>query len=159
MGTDNQGSFVAAGAFYHFYDSKETRLIAVEAAGQGLESGNSAATSVLGSPGVLHGSMTLLMQDEHGQVTEPYSISAGLDYPGIGPLHAFSIKEKRTEVITITDNEAIESAKSLTRTEGILPALESAHALAALNKIKFQKTDVVVVNLSGRGDKDLGILN
>ena len=153
------GGSNAAGAFYHFYDSKETCLIAVEAAGQGLESGSSAATSVLGSPGVLHGSMTLLMQDKYGQVTEPYSISAGLDYPGIGPLHAFSIKEKRTEVITITDNEAIESAKSLTRTEGILPALESAHALAALNKIKFQKTDVVVVNLSGRGDKDLGILN
>ncbi|MBL4862748.1 MAG: tryptophan synthase subunit beta [Crocinitomicaceae bacterium] len=149
------GGSNAAGAFYHFYDSPDVELYAVEASGKGLESGLSAATSVLGSPGVLHGSMTLLMQDEHGQVTEPYSISAGLDYPGIGPLHAHSIQEGRTKSLSITDDEALQAAKHLTQTEGIIPALESAHALAALSKMELSPSDVVVVNLSGRGDKDM----
>jgi len=149
------GGSNAAGAFYHFYDSNNVELIAVEASGKGLQSGQSAATSVLGSIGVLHGSMTLLMQDEFGQVTEPYSISAGLDYPGIGPLHANSIQTGRTKSISITDQEALIAAKELTQFEGIIPALESAHALAALNKIEISKDDVIVVNLSGRGDKDM----
>lgn len=149
------GGSNAAGAFYHFYDETQVKLIAVEASGKGLESGKSAATSVLGSKGVLHGSMTLLMQDEFGQVVEPYSISAGLDYPGIGPLHAYSIESGRTASITVTDQEALSAAKELTQTEGIIPALESAHALAALNKLVLTENDVVVVNLSGRGDKDM----
>ena len=149
------GGSNAAGAFYHFYDDENVELIAVEAAGHGLNSGKSAATSILGTPGVLHGSMTLLMQDEFGQVTEPHSISAGLDYPGIGPLHAFSIDSGRTKSIPITDNEALIAARELTKTEGIIPALESAHALAALNSLELDKNDVVVVNLSGRGDKDM----
>ncbi|MDX2359992.1 MAG: tryptophan synthase subunit beta [Crocinitomicaceae bacterium] len=148
------GGSNAAGAFYHFYE-EEVELIAVEASGLGLKSGKSAATSQLGSLGVLHGSMTLLMQDEFGQVTEPYSISAGLDYPGIGPLHAYSIQSGRTKAIDVTDQEAISAAIELTRTEGIIPALESAHALAALNKIELSEKDVVVINLSGRGDKDM----
>lgn len=149
------GGSNAAGAFYHFYDDENVELIAVEAAGHGLNSGKSAATSVLGTPGVLHGSMTLLMQDEYGQVTEPHSISAGLDYPGIGPLHAYSIDSGRTKSIPITDQQALTAAYELTRNEGIIPALESAHALAALNFIELTANDVVVVNLSGRGDKDM----
>ena len=148
------GGSNAAGAFYHFYE-EDVELIAVEASGKGLESGFSAATSVLGTPGILHGSKTILMQDEYGQVTEPYSISAGLDYPGIGPLHAHSIHTGRTKSISVTDVEALEAAKNLSITEGIIPALESAHALAALDKITLTSEDVVVVNLSGRGDKDL----
>lgn len=148
------GGSNAAGAFFEFYE-ENVELIAVEASGHGLQSGKSAATSILGTPGVLHGSMTLLMQDEHGQVTEPHSISAGLDYPGIGPLHAFSINEGRTKSIPITDVEALVAAKKLSRTEGIIPALESAHALAALEKIETTPEDVIVVNLSGRGDKDM----
>lgn len=149
------GGSNAAGAFYAFYDNKEVELIAVEAAGHGLTSGKSAATSILGTLGVLHGSMTLLMQDEFGQVTEPHSISAGLDYPGIGPLHAFSIDSGRTKSIPVTDKQALDAARELTRNEGIIPALESAHALAALNLIELNSDDVVVVNLSGRGDKDM----
>ncbi|MFK7785403.1 MAG: tryptophan synthase subunit beta [Crocinitomicaceae bacterium] len=149
------GGSNAAGAFYHFYDESEVELIAVEAAGHGLNSGKSAATSILGTPGVLHGSMTLLMQDTFGQVVEPHSISAGLDYPGIGPLHAYSIDSGRTKSIPVTDQEALVAARELTVTEGIIPALESAHALAALNFIELSPEDVVVVNLSGRGDKDL----
>ena len=149
------GGSNAAGAFYEFYDHPDVELIAVEAAGHGLESGKSAATSMLGKPGVLHGSMTLLMQDEFGQVTEPHSISAGLDYPGIGPLHAHSIHTGRTVSISVTDDEALIAAKQLTRTEGIIPALESAHALAALSKLHLTSSDLVVVNLSGRGDKDM----
>lgn len=152
------GGSNAAGAFYHFYDSNNVELIAVEASGKGIESGYSAATSILGTPGILHGSKSILMQDENGQVTEPYSISAGLDYPGIGPLHAFSIKQGRTQVITVTDDQSVNSAKNLSRTEGIIPALESAHALAALDFISFSPDDVVVLNLSGRGDKDLSTL-
>jgi len=149
------GGSNAAGAFYHFYENLEVELIAVEAAGLGLESGKSAATSILGTPGVLHGSKTILMQDSFGQVTEPYSISAGLDYPGIGPLHAHSIQSGRTKSIAVTDTEALVAAKTLSRNEGIIPALESAHALAALNKMKLTSQDVVVINLSGRGDKDM----
>ena len=152
------GGSNAAGAFYHFYNSSNVELIAVEASGKGIDSGLSAATSILGTPGILHGSKSILMQDENGQVIEPYSISAGLDYPGIGPLHAFSIREGRTKVVTVTDDEALASAKALARTEGIIPALESAHALAALNLISLTSDDVVVLNLSGRGDKDLGML-
>ena len=127
----------------------------VEAAGMGINSGMSAATSALGMNGVLHGSKTLLMQDEHGQVMEPHSISAGLDYPGIGPEHANAIQTKRTQAVHVTDKEAVEAAFELTRNEGIIPALESAHAIAALQKINFTPNEIVVINLSGRGDKDM----
>ncbi len=149
------GGSNAAGAFFEFYENEEVELIAVEAAGLGNETGYSAATSVLGSPGVLHGSLTLLMQDEYGQITEPYSISAGLDYPGIGPIHAHAIALGRTKSISVTDHEALVAAKKLTIEEGIIPALESAHALAVLNKIELTDKDIVVINLSGRGDKDM----
>lgn len=149
------GGSNAAGAFYTFYDSPEVELIAVEAAGLGINSGKSAATSVLGTPGVLHGSLTLLMQDEDGQVTEPHSISAGLDYPGIGPLHAHTLAIGRTLGVSVTDEEALAGALECSRLEGIIPALESAHAIAALQYIDFKSTDVVVINLSGRGDKDM----
>ncbi|MNE56617.1 Tryptophan synthase beta chain [compost metagenome] len=149
------GGSNAAGAFYHFYSDREVELIAVEAAGEGIHSGKSAATSVLGSPGVLHGSLTLLMQDSFGQVTEPHSISAGLDYPGIGPLHAHSIATGRTRSFSITDAEALEAALECSRLEGIIPALESAHALAVLKKLSFKPEEIIVVNLSGRGDKDI----
>lgn len=149
------GGSNAAGAYFHFLNDKRVRLIAVEAAGKGVDSGESAATSVLGTKGIIHGSRTLLMQTEDGQIVEPYSISAGLDYPGIGPLHAHLISTGRAEAVSITDEEALEAAFELARTEGIIPALETAHAFYALNKIKFKHSDVIVVNLSGRGDKDL----
>ena len=149
------GGSNAAGAFYHFLDEPSVRLIAVEAAGHGIHSGHSAATSVLGTPGIIHGSRTLLMQDEHGQITEPYSLSAGLDYPGIGPLHAHLGASGRAEFISITDDEALKAVSELSRLEGIIPALETAHALAALGQLGAGPDDVVVVNLSGRGDKDL----
>ncbi|MES2588572.1 MAG: tryptophan synthase subunit beta [Bacteroidota bacterium] len=149
------GGSNAAGAFYHFYDEGKVELIAVEAAGEGVYSGKSAATSILGSPGVLHGSLTLLMQDEFGQVIEPHSISAGLDYPGIGPLHAETISSGRVKSIPITDEEALKSAFDLCQSDGIIPALESAHALACLDKIEINSNDIIVVNLSGRGDKDM----
>ncbi|GAB3845594.1 tryptophan synthase subunit beta [Hymenobacter terrigena] len=149
------GGSNAAGAFYHFLDEPEVRLIAVEAAGHGIHSGHSAATSVLGTPGIIHGSKTLLMQDEHGQITEPYSLSAGLDYPGIGPLHAYLGAVGRSEFIAITDDDALAAVAELSRLEGIIPALETAHALAALGQLGAGPDDVVVVNLSGRGDKDL----
>jgi len=149
------GGSNAAGAFYHYLDNADVRLIAVEAAGHGIESGESAATSVLGSEGVIHGSRTLLMQTDDGQIIEPYSISAGLDYPGIGPLHAHLIKTGRAEVLSATDNEALQAGYLLSKIEGIIPALESAHALAALEMMQFRKDEIVVVNLSGRGDKDL----
>ena len=149
------GGSNAAGAFYHFLDTPSVKLIAVEAAGEGIHSGKSAATSVLGTMGVIHGSRTLLMQTDDGQIVEPHSISAGLDYPGIGPLHAHLISTGRAQAIAITDEESLEAAQMLARTEGIIPALESAHAFAALDKMTFKKSDVVVVNLSGRGDKDL----
>lgn len=150
------GGSNAAGAFYHYLDEEKVQLIAVEAAGLGVESGESAATSQLGELGVIHGSKTILMQDEYGQITEPYSISAGLDYPGVGPLHAHLFESKRADFMNATDKEALEAAYELTRLEGIIPALESAHALAVLPKMKLSKNQVVVINLSGRGDKDLG---
>ncbi|MFO7369652.1 MAG: tryptophan synthase subunit beta [Bacteroidales bacterium] len=149
------GGSNAAGAFYHYLDNEKVKLVAVEASGKGIDSGESAATMVLGLPGIIHGSRTMLMQDEDGQIQEPYSVSAGLDYPGIGPIHSFLYKTGRAIFEHATDDEALEAAFRLTRLEGIVPALESAHALAALKKIKFNESDVVVVNLSGRGDKDM----
>lgn len=149
------GGSNAAGAFYHYLDHEQVKLIAVEAAGKGVDSGESAATSILGKSGIIHGSKTLLMQTPDGQITEPYSISAGLDYPGIGPLHAHLYESGRTEFMSITDDEAMQAGMEVTRLEGIIPAIESAHALAVLEKKKFQPTDIVVLNLSGRGDKDL----
>jgi tryptophan synthase beta chain len=149
------GGSNAAGAFYHYLNNEKVKLIAVEASGKGIYSGESAATMVLGRPGIIHGSRTMLMQDEDGQISEPYSVSAGLDYPGIGPIHSFLHKTKRAIFEHITDDEALEAAFTLTRTEGIVPALESAHALAVLKKRQFNKNDIVVVNLSGRGDKDM----
>jgi phosphoribosylanthranilate isomerase len=149
------GGSNAAGAFYHFLDDEDVELIAVEAAGLGVNSGESAATSQLGEVGVLHGSKTILMQDEYGQVIEPYSLSAGLDYPGVGPLHAFLYESTRAKFMNATDQEALDAAYELTKIEGIIPALETAHALAVLPKLDFKKNQVVVVNLSGRGDKDL----
>ena len=149
------GGSNAAGAFYHFLDDASVKLIAVEAAGCGINSGMSAATTQLGKPGILHGSKSLLMQTEDGQVTEPHSISAGLDYPGIGPLHAHLFETGRAIFMSATDNKALNAAFELSKLEGIIPALESAHALHALKMINFKKTDVVVVCLSGRGDKDL----
>lgn len=149
------GGSNAAGAFYHFLDEKEVKLVAVEAAGKGIHSGETAATSVLGKVGIIHGSKTLLMQTEDGQITEPYSISAGLDYPGIGPLHAHLCESGRAEFESVTDDEAMQAGMELIQLEGIIPAIESAHAFAALKKIQLNAEDVVVVNLSGRGDKDL----
>jgi len=149
------GGSNAAGAFYHYLDNEKVKLIAVEAAGKGIHSGHSAATSVLGKPGIIHGSKTLLMQTEDGQITEPYSISAGLDYPGVGPMHANLFESKRATFYSITDDEAIKAVFLLCEKEGIIPALESAHALAYLEYLKAKPTDNVVVNLSGRGDKDL----
>ncbi len=149
------GGSNAAGAFYHYLDNENVKLIAVEAAGKGVDSGESAATSVLGKIGIIHGSKTLLMQTEDGQITEPYSISAGLDYPGVGPIHAHLHDVKRAEFIAVTDDEAMQSGLQLCKTEGIIPAIESAHALSVLDKKKFQPNDIVVINLSGRGDKDL----
>jgi tryptophan synthase beta chain len=149
------GGSNAAGTFYHFLNDENVRLIAVEAGGEGIHSGKSAATSVLGTKGVIHGSRTLLMQTADGQIVEPHSISAGLDYPGIGPLHAHLISTGRAEAVAITDDEALEAAYDLSRHEGIIPALETAHAFAALDKLTFKSTDVIVIGLSGRGDKDL----
>lgn len=149
------GGSNAAGAYYHFLDNEDVKLISVEAAGLGVETGESAATSVLGKTGIIHSSKTLLMQTDDGQIIEPYSISAGLDYPGVGPLHSYLHETGRATVINATDDEALKAAFLLTRLEGIIPALESSHALAALDKIKFKKKDVVVINLSGRGDKDM----
>jgi tryptophan synthase beta subunit len=149
------GGSNAAGAFYHYLDNEKVKLIAVEASGKGIDSGESAATMVLGRPGIIHGSRTMLMQDGDGQILEPYSVSAGLDYPGIGPIHSFLHKTRRAIFEHITDDEALEAAFRLTRIEGIVPALESAHALAVLKKQHFRQNDIVVVNLSGRGDKDM----
>ncbi len=149
------GGSNAAGAFYHFLDEPSVQLIAVEAAGEGINSGKSAATTQLGKPGILHGSKSLLMQTEDGQVVEPHSISAGLDYPGIGPLHAHLFESGRAIFMSATDIKALAAAFELSKTEGIIPALETAHALHALKMINFKKSDVVVVCLSGRGDKDL----
>ena len=149
------GGSNAAGAFYHFLNDESVKLIAVEAAGLGVDSGMSAATTQLGSVGILHGSKSYVMQTEDGQVIEPHSISAGLDYPGIGPMHANLFASKRAGFLNATDEESLSAAFELAKLEGIIPALESAHALAALRKIQFKKSDVVVINLSGRGDKDM----
>src|SRR5690554_1100922 len=149
------GGSNAAGLFYHYLDQDQVSIIAAEAAGEGITSGKSAATSALGKIGIIHGSKTLLMQSEDGQITEPYSISAGLDYPGVGPMHAHLFKSKRADFISITDQEAMQAALKLTQLEGIIPAIESAHALAVLEQRKFEEHQVVVLNLSGRGDKDL----
>lgn len=149
------GGSNAAGAFYHYLNQPEVGIIAVEAAGKGINSGESAATSALGKVGIIHGSKTLLMQTADGQITEPYSISAGLDYPGVGPMHAHLFASGRGEFISITDNEAMEAGLQLCKLEGIIPAIESSHALAIFETRNFKKDDVVIVNLSGRGDKDL----
>jgi tryptophan synthase beta chain len=149
------GGSNAAGTFYHYLDDERVKLVAAEAAGRGLESGESAATIHLGRRGIIHGSRTLVMQTEDGQITEPYSVSAGLDYPGIGPLHAALASAGRAQVFAVTDEEALAAALELTRLEGIIPALESAHALGALPKMKFRADDIVVLTLSGRGDKDM----
>lgn len=149
------GGSNAAGAFYHFIDNDKVRLIAAEAGGLGAETESTAASILTGSPGILHGARTMLMQTPDGQVIEPYSISAGLDYPGVGPLHAHLAAIGREEVLAVTDDEALNAAYRLTSLEGIIPALESSHALAVLDKIKFSPDDVVVINLSGRGDKDM----
>ncbi len=149
------GGSNAAGAFYHYLEQEAVKLIAVEAAGKGVDSGESAATIALGKPGILHGSKTLLMQTDDGQITEPYSISAGLDYPGIGPIYAHLFESRRAEFISVTDAEAMKAGVELSQMEGIIPAIESAHALAVLGKKTFMPEDVVVINLSGRGDKDL----
>jgi tryptophan synthase beta chain len=149
------GGSNAAGAFYHFLDELAVQLVAVEAAGHGVHSGMSAATSQLGKPGILHGSKSLLMQTDDGQVVEPHSISAGLDYPGIGPLHAHLYDSGRGTFLSATDEEALAAAFHVSRTEGIIPALETAHAFAVLNDMKFTGDERIVICLSGRGDKDL----
>jgi tryptophan synthase beta chain len=149
------GGSNAAGAFYHFLNEPTVQLVAVEAAGHGVHSGLSAATTQLGTPGILHGSKSIVMQTSDGQVVEPHSISAGLDYPGIGPLHAYLYESKRGTFLSATDEEALESAFHLSKIEGIIPALETAHAFSVLPKMNLKASDVVVVCLSGRGDKDL----
>jgi tryptophan synthase beta chain len=149
------GGSNAAGAFYHFLDEPTVKLVAVEAAGKGVHTGMSAATTALGTTGILHGSKTILMQTEDGQVVEPYSISAGLDYPGIGPIHAHLFDTQRGIFVAVTDDEAMKAGFEVSRLEGIIPAIETAHAFAALDKLTLKKSDVVVINLSGRGDKDL----
>ena len=149
------GGSNAAGAYYHFLDDERVGLIAVEAAGKGVETGESAATSILGKEGIIHGSKTLLMQTPDGQITEPYSISAGLDYPGVGPMHAHLFRSQRAEFISIPDQEAMDWGLTLSQMEGIIPAIETAHAFAALDARKFSPEEIVVFNCSGRGDKDL----
>ncbi len=150
------GGSNAAGAFYHFLENEKVNLIGAEAAGLGIaKPEETAATLAIGSPGVLHSSHTMLMQTDDGQIIEPYSISAGLDYPGIGPLHAYLNKTRRATYKYITDQQALDAAFKLTELEGIIPALESAHAFAVLDQMKFKKDDIVVINLSGRGDKDM----
>lgn len=149
------GGSNAAGAFYHFIDNPAVKLVAAEAAGLGVDTGMTAATMRAGSEGIIHGARTMVMQTADGQIVEPYSISAGLDYPGIGPLHAHLASTGRTEMVAVTDRQALDAALTLTRLEGIIPALESAHALGALDLLDFAPDDVVVVNLSGRGDKDM----
>ena len=149
------GGSNAAGAYYHFLDDERVGLIAVEAAGKGVETGESAATSILGKEGIIHGSKTLLMQTKDGQITEPYSISAGLDYPGVGTMHAHLYTTKRADFIPVTDDEAMTAGLTLSQLEGIIPAIETAHAFAIFENKTFKPDDIVVVCLSGRGDKDL----
>ncbi|WP_340065286.1 tryptophan synthase subunit beta [Ascidiimonas aurantiaca] len=149
------GGSNAAGTYYHFLDNPSVNIIAVEAAGKGIDTGKSAATSALGTEGIIHGSRTLLMQTHDGQITEPYSISAGLDYPGVGPMHAHLFRTKRAQFISITDEEAMTAGLELSKLEGIIPAIETSHAFAVLEKQNFKPTETVIINLSGRGDKDL----
>ena len=149
------GGSNAAGLYYHYLNDERVKIIAVEAAGKGIDSGQSAATSALGKEGIIHGSKTLLMQTSDGQITEPYSISAGLDYPGVGPMHAHLFRSRRAEFISISDQEAMDWGLTLSQLEGIIPAIETAHAFAILDSKKFKPNDVIVFNCSGRGDKDL----
>lgn len=149
------GGSNAAGIYYHYLDVPEVNIIAVEAAGKGIDSGESAATSALGKEGIIHGSKTLLMQSPDGQITEPYSISAGLDYPGVGPMHAHLYRSGRAEFISVTDDDAMQAGRELSALEGIIPAIETSHAFSVFDQKKFGSEEVVVVNLSGRGDKDL----
>jgi len=151
------GGSNAMGTYYHYLNDDRVKIISAEAGGKGIDSGETAATIHLGKKGIIHGSRTLIMQDEDGQITEPYSISAGLDYPGIGPVHAHLAKTKRAKILAINDDEAIEAAFELTRLEGIIPAIESAHALAVLKREKdnFKPNDIIVLTVSGRGDKDM----
>lgn len=149
------GGSNAAGAFYHFLDDERVRLVMAEAAGKGIDTEETAATGHLGKDGVLHGSLSLVMQDKNGQITEPWSISAGLDYPGIGPMHAHLLRSGRAVSYAVTDDDALKAGLELAKMEGIIPALESAHALAALDQMAFRKGELLVVNLSGRGDKDM----
>lgn len=149
------GGSNAAGTFFHYLDDKDVKFVLAEADGEGTHTGRTAATLTIGTEGVLHGFRSLVIQDENGQVAEPYSISAGLDYPGVGPLHASLVTEGRAQAVAVTDAEALAAAYELNRLDGILPALESAHALAALHRLSFKPDDVVVLTLSGRGDKDL----
>jgi len=157
------GGSNAAGTIYHYVDDNRVKIVLAEAGGKGVDSGMSAATIQLGKMGIIHGAQTLVMQTEDGQIEEPYSISAGLDYPGIGPFHANLATENRATILAINDDEAVKAAFELTQIEGIIPALESAHALGALSKVKFKPEDVVVLTVSGRGDKDMdtyiGFLN
>lgn len=149
------GGSNAAGTIYHYLDNEDVKIVLAEAGGKGVDTPYSAATIALGRPGVLHGSYSLVMQNEDGQIIEPYSVSAGLDYPGVGPLHANLAHTHRATVVAINDNEALDAALLLTQLEGIIPAIESAHALAALEKFKFKSDDIVVLTVSGRGDKDM----
>ena len=149
------GGSNAAGLYYHYLEDKKVKIISVEAAGEGVKSGKSAATSVLGKTGIIHGSKTLLMQTKDGQIVEPYSISAGLDYPGVGPLHAHLLESKRAEFMSITDSDAMLAGLEVSKLEGIIPAIETAHAFAVFKYLDFKPNDIIVVNFSGRGDKDL----
>ena len=149
------GGSNAAGTIYHYIDDERVKIVLAEAGGKGVSTPYSAATIQLGRPGIIHGSRTLVIQDEDGQIQEPYSVSAGLDYPGVGPMHANLAKQRRATVLAVNDDEAIWAAFELTRLEGIIPALESAHALGALEKIRFRPDDIVVLTVSGRGDKDI----
>ena len=149
------GGSNAAGLYYEYLENENVKIISVEAAGEGVKSGKSAATSVLGKIGIIHGSKTLLMQTKDGQIIEPYSISAGLDYPGVGPLHAHLLESKRAKFISITDQDAMLAGLEISKLEGIIPAIETAHAFASFKYIDFKKDDIIVVNFSGRGDKDL----
>jgi tryptophan synthase beta chain len=151
------GGSNAAGTVYHYLDDERVRIILAEAGGKGIDSGMSAATIHLGREGILHGTRTLVMQTEDGQIEEPYSISAGLDYPGVGPMHANLWATKRAKIVSVDDDEALSAALELTRLEGIIPALESAHALGALPKVFLKTNDIVVLTVSGRGDKDMDI--
>lgn len=149
------GGSNAAGAFYHFIQDKEVELVGVEAAGEGVNTFKTAATISKGSEGIIHGCKTLLLQNDDGQILEAHSLSAGLDYPGVGPLHAYLNKTKRARYLAVTNEQALNASFELAQAEGIIPALESAHALAALSMLSFKPNDIVVVNLSGRGDKDM----